>query len=221
MTDYSIRPTDDLFIDCINTPLTEAQATYYIREGWNKLFGQYPSNETLGIIWAHSALEAGRWKYLRNNNWGNIKKRDGEQYTSYWCSEVIDNKEIKYYPYNPQTFFRSWPTPLDGAIGYIQFVSGKSRYKIAWSKLEAGLPKEYVVELKTAGYFTAPLNSYLALFLKLYNEFQNKLDILTQWKPEELKPADENKMLTKDIMKPKEVISTTETIFSKIKSIFK
>ena len=180
---YNIRPTDELFVDCLATPLSEGEATYCLREAWIKLFGSAPSTNSLAILWSQSCLETGRWKILRNNNWGNIKKFSNEHYTSYFCSEVLNGKNINFNPYNPQTFFCSWDTALNGAIGYLGFVSKKPRYQKAWVKLQEGNVSGYVIELHNAGYFTADPASYLKTALKLYNEFLSKKDILLAWQP--------------------------------------
>ena len=180
---YNIRPTDEMFVDYVATPLTEEEATYYLKTAWIKLFGSAPSTNSLAILFAQSCLETGRWKMLRNNNWGNIKKRDGIQYTSYECSEILNGKNINFNPYNPQTFFASWPGPLEGAVGYLDFVSKKTRYQKAWEALKRGDVSSYVIELHNAGYFTADVNMYLKTTTRLYNEFLSKKDTLLAWTP--------------------------------------
>jgi hypothetical protein len=181
---YNTRPTDDMFVDCVATPLGEEEATWCLREAWIKLFGSAPSINSLAILWGQSALETGRWKILRSYNWGNIKKIAGEKYTSYPCSEIINGKNVSFYSYNPQTFFCSWDTALNGAIGYLSFISQRSRYKKAWIKLQEGNVSGYVIELHNAGYFTADINMYLKTTTKLYDEFLSKKDILLAWQPQ-------------------------------------
>ena len=180
---YNIRPTDEMFVDCVATPLSEGQATYCLNLAWIKLFDSAPSINSLAILWSQSCLETGRWKLLRNHNWGNIKKVSGEKYTSYFCSEVLNGINVNFYSYNPQTFFGSWDSALDGAVFYINFVANRPRYKKAWVALQEGNPTKYVTELKNGGYFTAPLNSYLATVMKLYNEFLSRKEELLAWQP--------------------------------------
>ena len=72
---YNKRPDDPNFMDSKNTPLTESEATYYLKNAWKNIYGVYPSIDSLALLWAQSAGETGRWKYLRCNNWGNIKRR--------------------------------------------------------------------------------------------------------------------------------------------------
>ncbi|MHA2426431.1 MAG: glucosaminidase domain-containing protein [Candidatus Hermodarchaeia archaeon] len=190
---YEKRPDDPKFVDCVDTPLTEAEATYYLKTAWKKIYGVYPSINALALLWAQSAGETGRWKFLRCNNWGNIKKRDDWKYTSYDAGEVLTingvTKHYMFYPYHPETFFAAWDTPLEGAEAYIRFLSQRKRYNKAWVELMAGDPVAYCRELKAAGYFTADLAHYTKGVTRLTNEFKKKADKLMAWEPEpELEP---------------------------------
>ena len=180
---YNKRPEDSLFEDMVVTPLKEEQSAYYLKTAWLELFGTEPSLKSLAILWAQSALETAHWSLLRNNNWGNIKKRDGIKYTSYDCSEVVNGVNINYKPYHPETFFAAWDNPLDGAKGYLKFISEKTRYKAAWVKLQAGDPLGYVYALKAGGYFTAPVDKYYKTVMALYNTFMAKSTVLLAWAP--------------------------------------
>lgn len=193
---YEQRPNDPKFVDSVVTPLTEAEATYYLKTAWKKIYGVYPSTNALALLWAQSAGETGRWNLLRCNNWGNIKKRDDWKYTSYDAGEILTingvTKHYMFYPYHPQTFFAAWDTPLEGAEAYIRFLSQRKRYKKAWVELMAGDPVAYCRELKAAGYFTADLAHYTRGVTRLTNEFKSKADTLTAWEPEpEPKPEPE------------------------------
>lgn len=181
---YEGRPQDPMFVDCIETPLTEEQATYYLKTAWKNIYGEMPAINSLALLWAQSAGETGRWKMLRNNNWGNIKKRDGVKYTSYLAGEIIKGKQQLFYPYHPQTFFVALDTPLEGAEFYIKFLSSKSRYKKAWEQLILGDPVGYCRELKAGGYFTADLEHYTKGVISLTNEFKKKIDKLMSWESE-------------------------------------
>ncbi len=186
---YETRPNDSRFVDSVVTPLTEAEATYYLKMAWKKIYGIYPSINALALLWAQSAGETGRWKLLRCNNWGNIKKRGDWKYTSYDAGEVLTingvTKQYMFYPYHPQTFFAAWDTPLEGAEAYIRFLSQRTRYKKAWIALMAGDPVAYCRELKAAGYFTADLAHYTKGVVRLSNEFKGKVNILLTWAPPE------------------------------------
>ncbi|HVI40594.1 MAG TPA: hypothetical protein VM577_08040, partial [Anaerovoracaceae bacterium] len=125
-------------IPAAKTKLTEAEATYALREGWKLVFGEYPSIDSLSILWAQSALETGRWTFIWNYNFGNIKRHDDHDYCMFRCNEVIGGKVVWFDPPDPQTWFCAYPSAVDGAREYIEFVSQRSRYKLAWAQLVAG-----------------------------------------------------------------------------------
>ncbi len=189
---YETRPDDPNFMDCVKTPLTEEEATYYLKAAWKSIYGVYPSVNSLALLWAQSAGETGRWKLLRCNNWGNIKRRKSDttlKWTSYDAGEVLaDGKHYMFYPYHPQTHFAAWEDPLDGAEYYIRFLSGRERYKKAWVEVMAGDPVAYCRELKKAGYFTADLAHYTRGVVRLTNEFKGKADRLMNWEPPKPEP---------------------------------
>jgi len=187
---YKEKPNDPLFVDCVKTPLTEEEATYYLREAWKNVLGSEPTVDSLALLWAKSLGETGRWKMLRNHNWGNIKRRLGLKYTSYEAGEILQGKHQMFYPYHPQTFFAAWGTPLEGAEAYIDFLANpKSRYAKAWHEVvNSGDPVKYTYELHKAGYFTAKLEVYTRGMVRLTSEFKRKADKLMAWEPEDLEP---------------------------------
>lgn len=165
------------------TKLSESEATYALREGWYQVFNSYPSDEALAILWAQSALETGRWKSIWNYNFGNIKKTVDHDYCMYHCSEIINGKNTFFDPPHPQTHFNSYSDAITGAKAYIEFVSQRPRYRLAWQELYRGNPIKYCVELKKGGYFTANLVAYTSGVVSLVNEFKNKKNELLSWKP--------------------------------------
>lgn len=183
--------------------LTEAQATYALREAWKRIYGEYPSNESLALLWSQSALETGRWKVIRNNNFGNIKKKhykklswkeipdDGHDWTMFATGENLWNKELKktewhwFEPPHYQTHFRSYDTIVDGAEDYIKFISKRERYIAAWKEVLKGDPRAFSHELRKAGYYTASEEKYTAGIVRLFEEFLRRKDELLSWEPEE------------------------------------
>lgn len=171
--------------------LEEAQAAYALREAWKRVYGVCPSDNSLAVLWAKSALETGRWKHIHNYNFGNIKKKraskyskdDGHYFTMYECGEVINGKHIIFKPPHYQTHFRAYLTVEDGAEDYIRFVSQNS-YKKAWQKVIEGDPKGYSHELKVAGYYTANEEIYTAGVVRLFDEFLKRKEELMSWIPD-------------------------------------
>jgi hypothetical protein len=72
--------------------LDAAEAAYALREAWKRIYGLYPSDKSLAVLWAKSCLETGRWKSIHNYNFGNIKRKINDNdntFTMYECGEEI------------------------------------------------------------------------------------------------------------------------------------
>jgi hypothetical protein len=190
---------DPEYMELNEKPLEEAEAVYALREAWKRIYGEYPKNPSLALLYAQSALETGRWKKMRCNNFGNIKKihadpkrniqGDGHYFTMFRCNEILKGKVEWFDPPHLYTHFRAYKTPTDGAEDYIKFVSQKTRYKKAWQEVLNGDPIGYCYELKKAGYYTASLEKYTKGVTSLTREFLSKKDKLLAWEPPVPEPA--------------------------------
>lgn len=182
--DYKKHPK---YLEAQKTKLAEGEAAYSLREAWNKLFGKYPSDQTLAIMWAQSALECGRWKSMWLYNWGNIKASSTyEGYHQYFrCNEVINGKVVWFDPPHAQCRFRAYLNATDGAIDYLQFLSKRKNYKPAFEEMKNGNVIEYTKALKRGGYFTASLEHYLKSMQSITNEFHRRKTDLLAWTPPE------------------------------------
>jgi hypothetical protein len=181
--DYKQRPNDPLFRDCVSTSLTEDELAFYLRQAWKEIYGTDINKNQLCILWCHTSLEIGRGKFIYNNNFGNIKRREGQPYTSYKCNEILNGKTHWFEPYHPQTFFQSWDSAVEGAKAYLQFLN-KKRYQPALEALKAGNIYKYCAKLKEGGYFTADLNYYTNLMVKISKSFDKKSDHFMSFFPE-------------------------------------
>jgi hypothetical protein len=187
--DYKERPTDPLFKECVHTALTEDELAFYLRQAWKEIYNIDVTKQQLCILWCHTSLEVGRGKFIYNNNFGNIKKREGQPYTSYKCNEILNGKTHWFEPYHPQTFFQSWDSPVEGAKAYLQFLN-KKRYQPALEALKEGNIAKYCAKLKEGGYFTADLNYYTNLMTKLAKSFDKKSEHFITFIPENYKPIE-------------------------------
>ena len=185
--DYEKKPSDPLFRDAIPTPLSEDDLAFYLRMAWKELYNEDIKKEQLCILWCHTSLEIGRGKFIFNNNFGNIKRKEGVTYTSYKCNEIINGKTQWFEPYHPQTFFQHWDTATEGAKAYLQFLN-KKRYQLALAALREGNISKYCAKLKEGGYITADLNYYTNLMLKLAKSFDKKSEQFMTFIPKDYKP---------------------------------
>lgn len=160
------------------------------------LKGQHPTDDTMSLALAKTALETGRWQYIHCYNWGNIKAGQSYvgQYTAFACNEVLGGKVVWFAPggrlaqkggpvvaeASPlppghyQTRFRAYANQYDGAYEYVDFVAS-GRYVDAWKELLVGDADGYVNALHAKGYFTADPAVYGRGVKSLQAEFRAKL----------------------------------------------
>lgn len=169
------------------TLVSEAEASYALREAWKRLYDKYPSVDSLALLWAQWALESGRGKFCHLYNFGNIKKQykpdDGHDWCMFRCSEILNGKEYWFNPPHIQTHFRAYQNSTDGAYDYITFLSKRKRYLLSWEQVKKGDASAFVHELKKAGYFTADEERYKKAVVKLTEEFKKKYSVFLLWKP--------------------------------------
>lgn len=158
-------------IEAKDTILTKQEAASALIYAWNKIYSEYPNNKQLAILLSQCVLETGHFKSCKNFNFGNVKastKYDG--YIQFFkASEIINGKEIHFYPPHPQTRFRAFLSANDGAFDYLLFLQDK-RYANAVTHLKNGDVARYTTALSAAGYFTASLSLYLKTMQSLYNK---------------------------------------------------
>jgi hypothetical protein len=187
MTDYSVKPTDSLFVDAKETPLTISDVVFYLRKAWQKTFNEEITKNQLAVLWAHTTIEVGHGaKLSKNFNFGNIKKKPNLKYTSYSCSEILNGKEEHFVPFHPQTFFLSFESATNGFEQYIKFLNSE-RYKPALAALKAGDPSAYGHQLKVCGYYTASEEFYTKALIKLTNQFLTNAAMLMAYQPKDWK----------------------------------
>lgn len=169
--------------EAIKYPISEGEATYSLRQAWFKLYNEYPSNNSLALLYAQWALETGFGKSCWNYNYGNIKRSADEDYCMFRCDEIINGKAVWFDPPSKVTWFRAYPNALAGAYDYIKFLSQRKRYEKAWQSVINGDPADFAHQLKIAGYYTASESIYLRGVVSLTNQFKNKANVLLSWKP--------------------------------------
>lgn len=187
------------YVEPVRTPLTFEQAVAAMTWALKSQIGDDPSEETLALALAKTALETARWTQIWNANWGNIKAADdyAGMFTCITLNEVIDGRVVWFapdgeltaapsrggrivgtiYPVpdgHPQTRMRAYANEFDGVDGYVTFVA-KGRYAPAWKRLLAGDAQGYVHQLKAKGYFTADEAVYAKGVCSLQREYLARL----------------------------------------------
>lgn len=175
---------DSLFVEMVETPLSEAESAYYLREGWNLVYEVYPNINQLGCLWSQFQLESGLGKKMRCFNYGNIKKTAGHSWTMYQCHEYINGVKQVFYPPHIQTGFNAYSDPILGAKEYIEFLKNRKRYLAAWDGLVAGDLARFNRGLKAGGYYTADETAYLNRLQFHWKDFQKNAEKFLAWQPE-------------------------------------
>lgn len=154
------------------TPMTALESLLAFREAFSKEVGRTPSNSTLAILVAQSALETGRWKSMHCFNFGNIRppKNWTGDYCQFRCNEQITpGKWVWFDPPAAGSNFVAFEDAASGAAFYMHMLA--SRWPEAWTAALSGNATAFVRGLKERGYFTANEAPYLAAVIKLCSEF--------------------------------------------------
>ncbi len=161
------------------TPLIPEQVAEAFRQGFETIEGDPPSDETLSLLLAQSALETGHWKKIHCYNFGNIKASENYQgmYCMFRCNEIINGHVRWFDPPHPQTWFRAYASASEGAYDYLAFLAvdtnndGVNRYEAAWKAAKRADISGFIRQLKMVGYFTANLDRYLKAVDQLYDKY--------------------------------------------------
>ena len=147
------------------TPLSAERATRLLAEAWHHVLGERPSERTLALLWAHWALETGRGRLMRGNNFGGLKGEGPEG-----GSAVHPTREGRR-PHQKLILsrFRAYPTAEAGARDYVRTLA--ERYPEALGAARSGSPRGFVAALAGRRYFTASAATYLRAIRSLAREF--------------------------------------------------
>lgn len=159
------------------TPLSANQVREAFYQGFIQVTGQKPSEQVLALMMAQSALETGQWSALHNYNFGNIKAIGWpHQTTTFGAWEIINGKKETFPPGHPQTLFRAYPTPAEGAADYIiTLLRDNQRRKPpdAWKQaLLTGDPAAFSEILsRPPPYYTGDKGAYTKAVTRYYNQY--------------------------------------------------
>jgi len=167
---------------------TPEQMFYYIKTGAENFLKIKLSTKSVIVLLAHSALETGGWrKGFHSYNMGNIranisKLKPNEFFTLFKCSEILNGKEVWFYPPDPNCSFRAFKTLEDGMAHHLAFLA-KPSYKNVWQKVLDGDPAGYSHELHQNKYYTASESLYTRGLIRLAEQFTAKAKTLSEWRP--------------------------------------
>ena len=166
-------------VPTVRTTYTLEQMIEGFIRAWYRQFKVIPKKESVGVIWAQSAIETGTTTAMWNNNIGNIKfyassnpdNDNGIEYMmlkNVW--EIINGQKVIFQPPHKETWFRSFKTLEEGIAFHLNFLKNK-RYKSCWSAVEAGSPAQFASLLKKLGYYSAPEADYVKAMSWHFDKF--------------------------------------------------
>lgn len=94
---------------------------------------------------AHLARETGWGRWVRGNNYGNIKAGSGWTGDTFWMTDARGFRDQ----------YRAWPTLDQGVQSTVALIRDSARYRKAWRLLRAGDPRWYG-QLGLDGYYEGP-----------------------------------------------------------------
>lgn len=143
---------------------------------FTKMMGSPPSNSTLAILVAQSALECARWVSMHCFNFGNIRPPTGwtGDYCQFRCNEKIKGVWVWFDPPNAGSNFVAFESAADGAEFYMNKL--QKQWPEAWAAALRGDTAGFVHGLKLKGYFTADETPYRVAVQKMCTEFFNYLN---------------------------------------------
>lgn len=123
---------------------------------WTAIMGENPTDKTIAMLMAHSALETGNWKSMWNWNLGNITTRSGRFFR-------IPAPGQEKYKYRPHDSLEA------GAREFILYL--QRAQPDAFALLDAERADQYAAALKAGAYYEAPEAEYAAALRKLYVKY--------------------------------------------------
>lgn len=141
----------------VATPIDRVMLMSVMKEAYEDVFDSEPSQKRLLVGWSQVAFENGGGATIFNNNFGNVGPRVGEE-----C----------YYNRSDGHFYRSYKTPLDGAVRYWQVVG---RCTAAFAAFERGNVRSAMSSLKRCKYFEMDLDTYTHRVKVIYDYITLKL----------------------------------------------
>lgn len=165
-----------ILVKRIRTICTRQEFVSASLRSWHELFNEYPSKETIGLIFAQYHLETGSksWNWnISNIKVGKNLPKDTKYISLPGTWELINNKKVIFQEGHPQTFFRAFDTLAEGLKHHLHFLSSKSNYKKAWLILGGSNPDpiQFAQALKSGGYYTASVADYSKGLKSIFNSF--------------------------------------------------
>jgi hypothetical protein len=159
------------------TPLEEVAIARMLRQGHELELGERPSEERLGVAWAHIALENARGEGIENHNFGNLtiwEKEPGAHFVRILRERrpVTRGSTVTRWRW-VEMRFRAFETPVEGARAYWAHLVNK--FPGALERFDFGDAKGAGRKLARLGYASAFSMSYASSLDNLYDEYRRRI----------------------------------------------
>ncbi len=153
----------------VQTLLSDPQIVDALAAGHLSVYGGEPSDRRLHVAWAMIALENAHGRSLWNWNFGNVST-SGSWATGFYVIRVAERiqKSPDVWKHIDMKF-RSYPTAIDGSIGYWSIM--RAAYGGALALFDLGDAYAAGIELGRAGYYTAHAEPYARAMAQLYQDW--------------------------------------------------
>lgn len=163
-------------VPLVKTTYSGEEIVQALIEAWQSLFGEVPSENVIGVLYAQNSQETGYSKSMYNNNIGNIKAVDRSVGTVNYMVipgtwEILNGKRVVLAQDNPGSRFLAFATLKEGVEHHLTFLK-QSRFSKAWNSLLTGSPENFSRQLKAQKYYTAPESEYTTALVWIFNKYK-------------------------------------------------
>ena len=142
-------------VQTTRTQLSGSEAADALTKAWSDVFGERPSQRTVGVLTAQWAHETGRGTQMMNYNFGGIKGVGpsglSAEYNTHEGWGKTERRTVDH--------FRAYRTAEEGATDYVRLLA--KRYPEAVQAARSGDPEQFVHALKDRRYFTGNEDAYV------------------------------------------------------------
>lgn len=152
------------------TPLTADQATAALATAYQRVTGQSPTQNVLGLLVAQTAQETAEWQKLHNYGFGNLKASASDAYyQGFRCWEMVGGQKVWYEADNPICRFAAYLNPEDGAEAYIRLLAKRPNW---WNGLHTETVEGFIAGLTTRpAFFTGDPAAYARRMEQFMSEY--------------------------------------------------
>lgn len=170
-------------VEAVYTYINDVEMANILYQAYKSVYGKEPNMQLLGLLWSQAAFETGQkdGKFrLRNNNFGGITAGNFDKWNGTGWER--SGKPFVRSKTNPNMKFKSFSTPVEGAIEFIKTLGNLYPESMKWKA--TGLIADDVLYMATKNYFGSEkisrygggMDTYMRRFMStVYPSFKGKI----------------------------------------------